>query len=314
MIAMDRLDSLRVFIAVAEAGSFARAARRLALSAPAVTRAIMMLEQRLAVPLLHRTTRSLRLTEAGEGFLEDCKRIVAELEEAEAQASGVHAEPRGELAVTAPAMFGRLHVAPLLYDFVQRHEQLSVRSVFVDRIVHLLDEGLDVALRIARLPDSGLSAFALGAIRAVTVASPAYLAQHGEPSTPDELLQHQAIGFAQDGARPGPWHFYPPHDKSPAARRPVLPPMRLVSNASEVSVGAALRGQGLVRAMAYQVADAVQAGQLRVVLADYEPEPVPVHLVTLGGRKGPAKVRAFIDFAGERLRGRGALAGTAFLR
>lgn len=311
---MDHLDSLRVFIAVADGGGFAKAARRLGLSAPAATRAIGALEQRLAVQLLLRTTRSLRLTDAGERFLADCRRIVGELEEAEAAASGAHTQPRGTLAVTAPAMFGRLHMAPLVLDFLDRHPQVGVRTLFVDRVTQLLEEGLDLALRIAALPDSGLSAVPLGAIRAVTVATPAYLAQHGRPQHPGDLLQHLAIGFAQDGSQRSAWPFYPPGRKTAAARLPVLPPMRLVANTSELSIAAALRSQGIVRALAYQVAEPLQAGQLQIVLADWEPAPVPVHLVTLAGRQGPAKLRAFVDFAVARLRALPALGGADFLR
>jgi len=310
---MDHLDSLRVFIAVADTGGFAKAARRQGLSAPAVTRAIGALEQRLSAQLLLRSTRSLRLSEAGERFLDDCRRIVAELEEAEAAAGGVHAQPRGALAITAPSMFGRLHVAPLVLDFLERHPQVSARTLFVDRLVHLLEEGIDVALRIARLPDSGLSAVPVGAMRVVTAATPAYLAQHGTPQQPAELLQHQGIGFAQDGAQRAPWSFYPPGRKTPAARELVTPPMQLVANTSEVSIAAALRGQGFVRALAYQLAEPLQAGALRAVLTGWEPAPVPVHLVTLAGRHGPAKQRAFVDFAVERLRAMPVLAGAAFL-
>lgn len=314
---MDRLDTLRVFVSVVDAGSFAQAARRLGLSAPAVTRAVLALEQRLAAQLLHRTTRSLRLTQTGERFLEDTRRILADLDQAEALAGGAHdqpSEPSGDLAITASAMFGRLHVAPVVYDFIERHPQVRVRTQFVDRVVHLLDEGLDLAVRIAHLPDSGLSAVPLGAIRVVTVAAPGFLARHGEPQTPADLLQHPAIGFSQDSAQAPPWNFYPPGRKNKADRERVTPSMRLLANTSEVPIGAAERGQGYTRALAYQVAAAVQAGRLRIVLADFEPAPIPVHLVTLAGRKEAAKVRSFMAFAIERLRAEPALGGEAFLR
>lgn len=309
---MDHLDSLRVFIAVADTGGFAKAARRMGLSAPAVTRAIGALEQRLSAQLLLRSTRSLRLTDAGERFLADCRRIVMDLEDAEAAVGGVHAQPRGALAITAPSMFGRLHVAPLVLDFLERHPQVGARTLFVDRLVHLLEEGIDVALRIARLPDSGLSAVPVGAMRVMTVATPAYLAQHGTPLQPADLLLHQGIGFAQDGAQPAPWSFYPPGRKTAAACERVTPPMRLVANTSELGIAAALRGQGFVRALAYQLAEPLQAGALQAVLTDWEPAPVPVHLVTLAGRHGPAKQRAFVDFAVERLRALPVLAGSSF--
>lgn len=311
---MDRLESLRVFVAVAEANGFAEAARRLGFSAPAVTRAILALEQRLGVQLLHRTTRSLRLTEAGERFLDDCRRILADLDEAEASAGGAHAVAQGQLAITAPSMFGRLHVTPVLLDFLERHPQVTARTFFVDRVVNLLDEGLDVAVRIAHLPDSGLTAIPVGAMRAVVVASPAYVAAHGAPAVPADLMQHRVVGFSAIGGQADGWSFYPPQHKERASRETIQPPMQLMSNSSEIAITAALRGQALARKLIYQVADDVQAGRLQIVLADYEPPPIPVQVVTLAGRKAPAKVRAFVDFAVERLRSEPVLQGAAFLR
>jgi DNA-binding transcriptional LysR family regulator len=299
---MDHLDNLRVFIAVADRRGFAPAARQLSLSAPAVTRAIAALEQRLGAQLFQRSTRSVRLTEIGERFLDDCRRIVAELAEAEAAAGGAHAMPQGQLAITASSMFGRLHVAPIALDFLALHPQLSLRSYFVDRVVHLLDEGFDVAVRIARLPDSGLTAVQVGSVRAVVVGSPAYLEAHGEPQTPSDLQHHVAVGFSQSGAGSAPWTFHTPGAPHAPAREITQPRMRLIANAGEVGIDAALRGQGLARAMSYQVDAAVRAGTLRVVLAAFEPPPIPVHVVSVAGRKAPAKVRAFVDFAVERLR------------
>lgn len=292
---MDHLDSLKVFVAVAEAQGFAPAARRLQLSAPAVTRAIAALEARLGAQLLQRSTRSVRLTDIGERFLGDCKRILADLDEAEASAGGAHAAPQGALAITASAMFGRLHVAPIALDFLALHPLVTIRGVFVDRVVHLLDEGFDLAVRIARLPDSGLTAVRVGSMRAVVVASPAYLAAHGAPMTPAELAQHDAVGFSQTGGSAPTWSFT-------EARDAAQPRVRLVTNAGEVAIDAAVRGQGLARAMHYQVDADVRAGRLQIVLAEFEPEPIPVHLVHVAGRMAPAKLRAFIDFAVERLR------------
>jgi DNA-binding transcriptional LysR family regulator len=313
MASMDRLDSLRVFVAVAEANGFAEAARRLGLSASAVTRAILALEQRLGVQLLFRTTRSLRLTEAGERFLEDCRHILADIDEAEASAGGAHAVPQGQLAVTAPAMFGRLHVAPVLFDFLELHPQISARTFFVDRVVNLLDEGMDVAVRIAHMPDSSLTAITVGAMRVVVVAAPAYLAAHGTPAVPADLMQHRAVGFAQAGGQASAWPFYPPERKERAAREVISPPMQVVANSNEVKIDAALRGHGLAHTLVYQVAEDIKAGRLQIVLAAYEPPPIPVQVVTLAGRKAPAKVRAFVDFAVERLRSEAVLDGTAFL-
>jgi len=299
---MDHLDQLRVFIAVADRRGFAPAARQLALSAPAATRAIASLERRLGAQLFTRSTRSVHLTEIGERFLEDCRRIVAELDEAEAAAGGAHAVPQGRLAITAPSMFGRLHVAPIALDFLALHPQLSLRSYFVDRVVHLLDEDFDVAVRIARLPDSGLTATRVGSVRAVVVGSPAYLETRGEPHAPADLQHHDAVGFSQTGAGNAPWSFHAPDGPQAAAREITQPRMRLIANAGEVGIDAALRGHGLARAMSYQVDAAVRAGTLRIVLGAFEPQPIPVHVVSVAGRKAPAKVRAFVDFAVERLR------------
>jgi len=292
---MDHLDSLKVFVAVAEAPGFAAAARRLQLSAPAVTRAITALELRLGAQLLQRSTRSVRLTDVGERFLGDCKRILAELAEAEASAGGAHEVPQGLLAITASTMFGRLHVAPIALDFLAAHPQVTIRGVFVDRIVHLMDEGFDLAVRIAHLPDSGLTAVRVGSMRRVVVASPAYLAERGVPQNPAELMRHDAIGFSQTDGVAAPWSFKHSRDAT-------QPHVRLATNAGEVAIDAAARGHGLARALHYQIDDDVRAGRLVIVLAEFEPEPLPVHLVHVAGRMAPAKLRAFIDFAAVRLR------------
>lgn len=292
---MDHLDTLRTFVAVADAGGLARAARQRGVSAAAVTRAIGALERRLGTPLLHRTTRSLRLSEAGESFLADCRRILGELAAAEAAVTGVSEAPRGVLAVTAPSMFGRRHLAPVLLDYLAEQPQVSARAFFADRLVHLIDEGFDVALRIAELPDSGLTAVPVGTLRRVVAAAPAYLARRGVPATPAALAGHQGIGFNFDARTDLPWAFSPPY---PAAQ----PVERLVVNANDVKVAAACAGHGLVRALAYQVADEVADGRLCIVLAEYEPPPVPVHLVYPAGRMAAAKVRSFVRFATERLR------------
>lgn len=294
-MAMDHLQRLRTFVAVAEAGSFARGARARTISAPAATRAIAALERHLGALLLQRTTRSLRLTEQGEVFLADCRRILADLEVAEAAVTGARGEPRGTLAVTAPALFGSRHIAPLLFEFLDRHPQLQARALFTDRLVHLIDEGFDVALRIAVLPDSGLTAVPVGQVRAVVVASPAYLQRFGVPRVPADLQQHRAIGFTIEGHDRIGWRFG-------RQRRAEMPLERLVVNANETKVAAAVAGQGLARALAYQVTDEVRDGRLRVLLREHEPPPVPVQLVYPAGRVAAAKVREFVQFAAERLR------------
>ncbi|MEW6705335.1 MAG: LysR family transcriptional regulator [Pseudomonadota bacterium] len=297
---MSNLEHLRVFLAVAEAGGFASAARQLRVSAPAVTRAVASLERHLGARLLHRTTRMVRLTEVGERFLLDTRRILSELEEAEASARGAHIEPQGELALTAPVMFGRLHVTPVLLEFLAQYPKVRARVLFIDRVVHLMDEGFDVALRIAPLPDSSFTAVRVGQVRRITVASPAYLAVHGEPRTPGELPQHRGIGFAQTGGGPGRWTFAGPGDVS--ARESSQPQVSLALNSVDVAIEAALAGHGLARVLTYQVREHLAQGRLRRVLQAYEGPPIPVQLVYPEGRKAAAKVRAFVDFAAQRLR------------
>ena len=298
---MDHLEQLRCLLAVAEAGSLAGAARRLGVSAPAVTRAIAALEAKLGALLLQRSTRSLRLTDAGERFIPDCRRILADLDEAQAAVAGLHSEARGVLALTAPQLFGRLHVAPIVLDFLRAQPRVQVRCLLADRLVHLMDEGIDVALRIAQLPDSGLTALQVGSLRRLVVAAPDYLARAGTPRTPQDLALHQGIGFSFDAVAAEAWKFRDGVQ--------VQPQFAWVTNSNEVAINAAEAGQGLVRCLAYQAAEAVGSGRLRVVLREFEPPPVPVHIVYPAGRRAPAKVRAFIEFAAERLRAVAVLGG-----
>lgn len=298
---MDQLEQLRVFVAVAEAQSFAGAARRLSASPPAVTRAIAALERRLGVVLLLRSTRSVRLTDTGERFLHDCRRVLADLDEAEAAASGVQTEVQGQLAITASSLFGKLHVAAIVLDFLREQPRVQVRTLFVDRLVHLLDEGIDVAVRIAHLPDSGLTALPVGSLRRCIVASPGYLARHGAPRTPQDLTLHRAIGFSFDAIAPEPWKL--------RDGRIGQPRIDWVTNTSEVGIAAAEAGQGLNRCLIYQAAEGLRAGRLKLVLEDFEPPPMPVHIVYPAGRRAPAKVRAFVDFARERLAAEAILQG-----
>jgi len=297
---MDRLEGMRIFAAVATARSFAQAARSLGLSAPAVTRAVVALETHLGARLLNRTTRSVTLTEAGARFHADCTRILADVVAAEAGAAGAHTQPQGELTITAPRMFGRLHVAPLLVDFLRDHPRITVRAFFADQIVHLLDDGFDVAVRIARLPDSGLTAVLVGHVRRVVVAAPAYLRAYGVPRTPADLERHATIGYAAGGAPTPAWEFQTA--KSRRDRLLMTPRSRFVTNSNEVAIAAALAGHGLARALSYQVADDVAAGRLRIVLAAFETAPITVQLIHAGGRRPPAKVQAFVEFASARLR------------
>lgn len=302
---MADFEHLRIFIAVADAQGFAPAARHLRLSAPAVTRAIAALEAHLGARLLHRTTRHVRLTESGQRFLQDARRILAELDEAEASARGAHIEPQGELAITAPMMFGRMHVAPVLLDFLAQHPKVTARVLFADRVVHLTDEGFDVAVRIAELPDSSFTAVRVGAVRRIVVASPEYLAAHGEPLSPADLPAHRAIGSAQTGGGPARWTFAAPGD--PAARETAQPRVSLMVNSVEVAIEAALAHHGLARVLSYQVRSDLASGRLKRVLLPFEAAPIPVHLVYPEGRRAAAKVRTFVDFAARRLRAQPAL-------
>ncbi|HEY7610604.1 MAG TPA: LysR family transcriptional regulator [Alphaproteobacteria bacterium] len=293
---MDRLDSMRIFVAVAEAASFAGAARQLGQSPPAVTRAVAALEERIGARLFHRTTRSVRLTDVGARYLGDAKRILAEIEEAEGSAAGAHAAPRGQLGVTASLMFGRMYVAPILLDFLARFPAVTARMMLADRLVDLMEEGLEVAVRIAHLEDSSLTAVRVGAVRRVICASPAYLAAHGRPRTPADLAGAPMVTFA-NGPVPDPWIFV-----RDGQRATFAPTAQLIANSNEVTVAAAEAGRGYVRALSYQIAPQLRAGTLEIVLGDYEEPPLPIHVVHIAGRRASARVRAFVDFAVERLR------------
>jgi DNA-binding transcriptional LysR family regulator len=293
---MDRLEAMRVFAAVADQSGFAPAARRLGLTPASVTRAVAALEDRVGARLFTRTTRVVRLTEAGTRFLADCKRILGEVDEAEAAAAGSHSEPRGQLVVTAPVMFGRMHVSPVIFDFLARHPNVSVRALFLDRVVDLMDEGVDVAIRIGMLPDSALSAVRIGAVRRVICAAPGYLKRRGVPRTLADLAQHDGISFA--GVAPlRDWSF-----AVGGKIQTATPRIRLEVNSADVAIAAAAAGGGLTRVLSYQVAEALRARRLRLVLTEFETPPLPIHIVHAEGRRAPAKLRAFVDFAAARLR------------
>lgn len=293
---MDRLDALEAFVTVAELKSFAAAARTLGVSPPAVTRAVAAIEGRLGTRLLHRTTRQVRLTDTGEHYLADCRRILDEIGAADAAALGAQAEPRGPLTVTASQMFGRRFVAPVMLDFLDRHPQVDGRLVLLDRVTDLIEEGFDVAVRIAPLPDSTLTAVRVGEVRRVVCASPAYLKTRGTPRSAQDLAKHDGIAFAPTSVG-DPWSF------RIGAKRLVGTPRTLLKvNDTEVAIAAALAGRGLTRVLSYQVADEIRKGQLKIVLEKLEPPPIPIHLVHLEGRRANARIRAFVDFAARSLR------------
>ena len=262
---MDRFHLMAVFVAVAEEESFAGGARKLGLSPPAVTRAIAALERRLGVQLLTRTTRYVRATDAGERYLEHARRIVAEADEADEIAARVHAEPRGQLAVTAPVLFGRMFVMPSMLQYLQRFPTVSISALFLDRVVNLLEEGQDVGIRIGELPDSSMKAIGVGHVRRVVCASPAYLKAHGMPKTPGDLARHSVIA-ASPVSPMVDWKFA--HGRRTAGVK-LAPRLSLTSN--DAAIVAAVQGFGLTRLLSYQVAPYLASGQLKPVLSEYEP-------------------------------------------
>jgi DNA-binding transcriptional LysR family regulator len=302
---MDRLRELEVFVAVADTGSFSRAGGRLRLSPPAVTRAIAALEERLGARVFQRTTRSLAITETGRSFLERARRILADLEEAEKEAIGEAAAPQGPLVVTASVTMGRSMVGAIVGDFLREHPRVTASLLLLDRVVHLVDEGIDVAVRVGDMADSGLVARRVGAVRRVLVGSPAYLARRGVPASPADLKAHAFIGFT--GLMPGrEIRFGTARETTSVTIRPALE-----VNDALTAIDAAKAGLGLTMALSYMVHDDVSEGRLAMVLADRMPPPRPVHLVHAGAWLPAPNVRAFLDFAAPRLRQRlAAVSGT----
>lgn len=292
---MDRLHELEVFVAVADAGSLARAGARLRISPPAVTRAVSSLEARLGARLLVRTTRSLRLTEAGTRFLDSARRLLAELEVAERGAAGEDAAPAGHLTITGSVTFGRSALAPVTAAFLREHPRITAALLLVDRAVNLVEEGVDVAVRIGDLPDSTLVARRVGEVRKVLVASPAYLARHGEPTAPADLRRHAIIAFT--GLMPGrEWRYV-----DGAATGHVTLEPRLEVNDATAAIEAAEAGDGITVAGSYMVAERIAAGRLVPVLLRYAQPPVAVQLVHAQQRLVAPKIRAFVEFAAPRL-------------
>lgn len=298
---MDRLHSMGVFVAVAEEESFAAAARRLNMSPPAVTRTIAALEEHLGIKLLTRTTRFVRATDAGQRYLESSRRILVEADEADEAAAGVHASPRGQLTVTAPVLFGSMHVMPGIVEFLARYPEVSVNAVFLDRVVNLLEEGIDVGIRIGELPDSTMRAIPVGSVRRVICASPDYLARHVELKEPRDLAG-QTIIAASPISPSLEWRLG--NGKQPISVR-VQPRLSVTNNAAAIE--AALMGFGITRLMSYQVAAHLAAGQLVRLFPEYEQPALPVHIIHVEGRQASAKVRALVDVLTERLRGNSAL-------
>jgi DNA-binding transcriptional LysR family regulator len=295
---MDRLDAMKTLIAAVDGGSLSAASRALNMPLATVSRKVSDLEAHLQTQLLFRTSRKLMLTEAGQAYIAASRRILDEVDDAERAASGEYRAPRGHLTVTAPIMFGRLHVAPVVLDFLKAYPEITVRLILSDEVVGLVEGHIDAAIRIGRLADSNMVAARLGEIRWVTCASPDYLASKGNPETPDALQNHDCIMF--DGVYSNNlWTF---GSGTEVRVQPVRP--RLAVNTADTAITAAISGAGITRVLSYQVAQPVVDGALQLILRRFEPDPMPVHLVHAGHTLLPLKLRAFRDFLGPRLKNR----------
>jgi DNA-binding transcriptional LysR family regulator len=292
---MDRFHELRVFIAVADCGGLAKAAAVIHSSPPAVTRTIASLEERLGVRLFDRTTRSLRLTEPGIKFLDDARRLLGDLEIAEQEMAGQSNVVSGNLTITTSLTFGRAMLLPIVTDFIDANPRITVSMLLFDRVVDLIDEGFDLAVRIANLPDSSLVSRHVGDVRRMLVASPAYLSKHGSPKTPDDLKTHAIIG--QTALMPNRELRYFKAGK-PAS---ITLPIRLEINDAHACISAAEHGKGITIALSYMVTDSLREGRLVPVLNEFRPPPVPVNLIYAQRRIVAPKIRAFTDFAAPRL-------------
>ena len=287
---MDRLDAMQAFVAVADLQGFAPAARKLGLSPSGVTRLIAALEQRLGARLLQRTTRSVTLTDVGTRYLERVRRILGDVEEAESSAEGERTRPSGRLVVSAPIGFGRFHISPVMSKYLARHAEVSAELRLSDRMINLVEDGVDLAVRIGHLPDSTLVARHVGEMRRMVVASNAYLKRRGEPKTPHAIASHDTIQF---GVAPD-WRFVEEGREIRVASTP-----RFATNSFDAAIQYAEQGGGLTRVMAYQAAEALKRGRLKIVLAKFEQPALPIHIVYPTSRLLSAKVRAFIDLVTE---------------
>ncbi len=292
---MAKLEAMQTFVKVAETSSFAEAARQLHMSPPAVTRAVSALEDQIGTRLFTRTTRVVRLTEAGSRYFEDCRKILADVAEAEAAASGSYVRPTGVLHLTASVLFGQQFMVPILTEFLGENPDVTIRALFVDRVVNMVDEGVDVAIRIGHLPDSSQTAILVGKVRQVVCGAPAYFAAQGIPQKPADLARHSITTATGSFASLG-WRF----GQDQKQRVHVTP--RLFCSTYDAVIRATLEGWGLARVLSYQIGEHLVAGRLQTVLADFEQEPLPIQIVHPEGRRASAKVRAFIDLAVDRLR------------
>jgi DNA-binding transcriptional LysR family regulator len=295
---MDRFESMAAFVAVARAGGFSAAARQVGVPLATVSRRVAELETALGVRLLQRSTRHVALTEEGQAFFSTCERVLGDLKEAEDALLGEYRAPKGELTVTAPMGFGRLHLQPVALDFLAAYPEINLKLLLADRVIDLAEEHVDVALRIAELADSTMIARALGAVRMVVTASPDYLARRGTPTHPSQLMSHDCIAWSTLGPLNTWWFRAGQTDQTFPVHT------RLATTSAESAIAAALSGLGLAQTTCYQAAAALREGALRIVLPEFECAPTPVSLVYATNRLLPLKMRAFIDFAAPRLSAR----------
>ena len=295
---MDRLEAMSALLAAVEAGSLSGASRKLGMPLATVSRKVSELEAHLRTRLVTRTSRRLILTDAGRSYIAACKRILDDIREAERAAAGEYSAPRGELIITAPIVFGRLHVLPVVLEFLKTYPEIDVRLTLADRIVNLQEDHVDLAVRIGELPDSSLVAMRVGSIGRVVCGSPAYFAERGTPKRPNELSKHDCITF-NGLTSPEAWIFL-----SGKGTISVAVHSRLIVNTAEAAIDAAITGLGITRVLSYQVADALRTGALLLALREFEPPPVPVSLVHAGQGRLALKLRAILDFAGPRLKAR----------
>lgn len=293
---MDRFSEMQIFVAVAESEGFAAGARKLKISPPAATRAVADLEHRLGIKLLNRTTRYVRVTDAGQRYLDDCKRILAQVTEADEAAIGINAAPRGHLVITAPVLFGRMYVMPCVVAYLQKYPDTEISAMFVDRVVNMLDEGIDVALRVGELSDSSFKAIKVGTVRRVVCASPAYIEKYGLPLHPNDLSEHQII-VASSLSPNVEWRFLENKQSKIVRVKP-----RLTVTSNDAAIEAAVEGLGITRLISYQIAPELQNGQLKIILSEYEYPALPINILHREGRNSSAKVRAFIDLVAEKLK------------
>jgi DNA-binding transcriptional LysR family regulator len=295
---MDRLEAMSVIVAVTETGSISAASRRLKSPVATVSRKVAELEARLKAQLFERTSRRMTLTDAGRSYIDACRRIIEQVDDAEREVSGEYRLPKGEMAVTAPWGLGHTHLLPLAVEFLEAYPDISLRLMLTDRVINMTEEEIDIAIRVGSLPDSSMIATRIGSIRIVVCASPSYLEQQGRPEQLDDLSEHHCITIDEHAAPPA-WRFVR------GGRTKVAPiTSRLCVNTSEAAVMAAIDGAGLTRVMSYKMDAAKRAGKLAIVLEEFEPEPLPVHIVYAPRKPVPIKQRAFLNWMTPRLKAR----------